>query len=228
MVLARRTGARATKWIRGDDWMVHRGFQYIRGHIRYGLRFRGDSRERDLVIEHLWSDSDHGDDKFSTKSTGGTFVELSADVTQLPMDWSIKGHAIPASTARSTPEAELNELDRGVFEHGLPTLLFWQHLMGRDIPMHAHEDNETACVIVRKGYSRRLAYLMAKKERTSIGSLHEVFHGDLESVDPTATHKLLETTSKAMKADLLTKPLDHADHWRHCEGMGLVVLPDAA
>ena len=78
-------------------------------------------------------------------------------------------------------------------------------------------DNETGVAAIRKGYSRKLAYLK-KHQRISLGALHEVYAENGPNV-------LADEAGIDMIADPMTKPLDVAAHWRHFRRMGLVALP---
>ena len=83
--------------------------------------------------------------------------------------------------------------------------------------MILRSDNETGVTAIRKGYSRKLAYLK-KHQRISLGALHEVYAEAGPNV-------LTDEAGVDMIADPMTKPLDVATHWRHFRAMGLVALP---
>ena len=83
--------------------------------------------------------------------------------------------------------------------------------------MLLRSDNETGVTAIRKGYSRKLAYLK-KHQRISLGALHEVYAEAGPNI-------LTDEKGVNMIADPMTKPLDVATHWRHFRAMGLVALP---
>ncbi len=106
-------------------------------------------------------------------------------------------------------------MDLAVHDIGLPLVLFREALLGHSMPMHFLEDNAAAGSIVEKGYSRKMAYTATKRDRLSIGALHEVFVGDPDELEAPNYHKVLACDSNDMKADVFTKHLDHTKHWKN-------------
>lgn len=157
-------------------------------------------------------------DPACTKSTSGVFFEVRGRNTRLPIDFLAKTQE---ATARSTPEAELYALDYGVHMAGIPLGLQWSALSGTGFALSVMEDNSAVVSTVERGLSRKLSYLTAKKERASIGALHEFFHGDPDYPDTESPNHLLKESSEAQVADALTKPLEVDDHWENCRQLGL-------
>ena len=57
---------------------------------------------------------------------------------------------------RSTPEAQIVAAYHAMRTHGLPCLDMWGELLNRELVLHFHEDNETAIIVLRSGYSQAL------------------------------------------------------------------------
>lgn len=137
---------------------------------------------------------------------------LTAQNTRLSLNWWSR---LQGSTARSTPDAEVTALDDSTFAGGLPLLTFFEYLTGTEIPFDALTDNEGARQVTESGASKRLAY-MKRTQRVSIGALYECYQ------HPTRTIGRIE--SKKNGSDILTKPLDHQDHWTCMLRIGLGTL----
>jgi hypothetical protein len=163
-------------------------------------------------------DADFVNDPASGKSTSGSFFQIVGTRTSLPLDFQAKSQE---ATARSTPEAELYVLDHGVHVMGIPLSLQWSMISGQPFALEVMEDNSTVISAMERGFSRKMAYLPAKKERTSISGLHEFFHGDPDFPDSESPNHLLKESSEAMTADVFTKPLEKEGHWTCCDAIGL-------
>ena len=143
--------------------------------------------------------------------------------TWIPVDWGAKTQGV---TARSTPDAELAALDYATFMSCIPLQLVMEKILKRAVRANGHEDNEPALLAVRKGYSKRLAYL-PKTQRVQISALNEYWTGR-DSEDPTVqpedhVNRLFKVASLKQRADLLTKSLS-PDHHRSAfelAGMGV-------
>ena len=88
-------------------------------------------------------------------------------------------------------------------------------------------DSETSIGVVRRGYSRKLAYLR-KHARLSIAALHEAFFGDAEDLEPcdSRTINRLEHEPGARNdSDVLTKALPAEKHWACAAALGLMASP---
>ena len=157
----------------------------------------------------------------TTKSCNGAFAELSATYTHLPLNSLSKSQE---GTARSTREAELNSMDVAVHDSGLPLSLLREALLDHTMPMIVHEDNAAARIFVQKRYSRKLGYTAAKRGKRSIRALREVFVGDPDDLEAPPYHQLPAGDSADMKADILTKHLDHTKHWKNCRELVLIPI----
>ena len=76
----------------------------------------------------------------------------------------------------------------------------------------------TAVEVMRKGSSRKLAYLK-KHQRIAISALWETYSQE------GTINILLDQPGVGMVADPLTKGLDAATHWRQYRALGLVAIP---
>ena len=88
-------------------------------------------------------------------------------------------------------------------------------LTGRCREATTYTDNETAFTVISTACSRKMAYLK-KHQAISIGFGHD-WHNLPENL-------LVRIGIKEMLADLLTKPLDHEDHWRLVELIGMIFV----
>lgn len=218
----KRIAGRFTKWQRSDDAVLHRLMQYLRGHINYGILIEGDHNDLPKLKANGFADADHFGDPASTKSTNGYAVCMVGPNSKMPQTWGAKSQQ---GCPRNTPEAELISLDYMMHEAALPLSLLWQRLLGRAVAITALEDNTTAIAIVRKGYSRKLGYLLAKADKVAVSSLHELFVKDPDDLDSEALHTLEYLQTKMQVADVFTKPLEYDSHWWCCRELGLVVIP---
>jgi hypothetical protein len=78
-----------------------------------------------------------------------------------------------------------------------------------------------AILIVERGYSRRLGYLIAKRDRVSISSLHETYVGDPDDPEAVAINRVRHIDTKLQKGDIFTKPLETERHWQLSRSIGL-------
>ena len=142
------------------------------------------------------------------------------------LDWASRKQG---GTARNTPDAELTGLDEATHTSGLVQQEIFENLLRRPVRLIAETDNETAVAVVAKGYSRRLCYLR-RTQRISISGLHDIYHGvgdaeEMEPDDARTLNRLYHLSGDLMSADILTKLLEPAPHWRHMDALGYVVVP---
>ena len=99
--------------------------------------------------------------------------------------------------SHSTPESELVAADHTARTFGIPSADLWSLLLSRpSIEVKLHEDNETAIVAMRQGYSNAMRHL----ERThgiSLRSLAEHVNTEL--------FKLLNERAALQRGDIFTK-----------------------
>ena len=89
-------------------------------------------------------------------------------------------------------------------------------LLRRPMRLCATIDAQTGIAAIKKGYSRKMAYLK-KWKRVSISALHDVYVGENPSYEPDdafSINRLLHISGERNGSDLLTKPMPHPRHWQ--------------
>ena len=218
---------RATSWTRMEDYLLWRVMCYLHTFPNLGLQYTYKKGELEGLVISQRCDADLAGDAFDAKSTTGFHSGLKgARKTSIILDWASRKQT---ATARNTPDAELTALDEASHTSGLVIQEIFENLLKRPIRLIAETDNDTAVSVVAKGYSRRLCYLR-RTQRISISALHDLYHGEgddeeLEPSDEKTLNRLLHSSGDAMTADILTKLLEPAPHWRHMDALGYVVVP---
>lgn len=224
-VLYRRLATRFVRWTRKEDYILHRGFQYITKTTNIGLTFTAHVDDLEYLIVNQGSDADHGDDLYDTKSTSGRLVKLKGPRgTNIPIAWFARKQG---ATTRNTAHAELGGLDETTFKFGLPLTGIMETILNRTVRLIAEADATAALGAVRRGYPRKLAYLK-KVQKVSIPALHEVFYGNSPELIPDDAwtyNRLTHRDSERNDADLLTKSFSVERHWALCEMIGLRPVP---
>ena len=121
----------------------------------------------------------------------------------------------------------------------MPIQMFMSKLLGRELPLEVMEDNSASITVAQKGYSPSLRHL-PRTQRTSIGSIHEMFfwseedeeelenlrqwghlmeHKGSEAELPHGKVTLLKVDTKIHKGNFFTKPLTPA---QFREGLALM------
>jgi hypothetical protein len=106
----------------------------------------------------------------------------------------------------------------------MPMTCWFNEVYACEFVLLTESDNQAALAAVKRGYSRKLAYLQYKKsERISISALHEVYYGDDTDFNDLTDdkHILTYVPSVVNNADLGTKPLDHKTHWEILDRIGM-------
>eukprot|EP00972_Heterocapsa_arctica_P058659 8649221-Heterocapsa_arctica.AAC.1 len=101
----------------------------FKGHI-------GDSPE--LLVLSLYSDADFAGDKDTSKSTSGIFIALTGPNSFYPLNATSRKQSC---VSHSTPEAEIVAANAAIRTEGLPALLLWEVVLGREIDIILLEDN---------------------------------------------------------------------------------------
>ena len=98
--------------------------------------------------------------------------------------------------------------------------------MRREVRVVAREDNEACIAAVRKGFSRKMAYL-PRTQKFSLAALNEFYFGDPDIVsDEKMCVNILDGISSAKQlGDPFTKPLPHEKHWDMFSRCGLFPVP---
>ncbi len=102
----------------------------------------------------------------------------------------------------------------------------FEQLAGRVVRIIAREDNDAAIAAVRRGYSRKLAY-MRKRDKISLSALHEVFFGDPSELGEPQSHDvnmLIAQDSDTQRSDIFTKATKPQMFWFLVQLQGMVFL----
>jgi hypothetical protein len=159
--------------------------------------------DADALELHLWPDSDFNGDIMHAKSTGGMFLELAGlGGRGFPLSYGCR--KTPAAPLH-TPEAETVSLATYTRNEALPMQALLSLLLGRPVTLVAHEDNEAAIAIVRKGYSPSLRCL-PRTQRCSLDVVHETYFGLVP--DGCGKCELRFVGSADQKGDIMTKYLE--------------------
>ena len=144
--------------------------RYLKKAPNLGMMFVMHPQDIDSFVISLRTDADHSNDAADARSTSGGIERIrGANGTSCPIGWWARRQGW---TARSTPEAELQSLDDGVFTFALPLTGICEELVQREVRLIAELDASATLGAVAKGYSRKLGY-MKKARRVSISALHE-------------------------------------------------------
>ncbi len=94
---------------------------------------------------------------------------------------------------------------------GIPLLDLLEAILGREVVLKSYEDNDTAILAIKNGYSQRMRHLQ-RIHGVNIRALHERYHGNEETGQP-AIGELIRKDTLEMRADIFTKPFDSVPKW---------------
>ena len=139
------------------------------------------------------------------------FIALEGDTTLVPLNANSKKQGV---VSHSTPESEMVALDVALREEGLPALDLWDTVLRRKTDLRVFEDNTSTMQILRKGKSPALRHL-SRTHRVNLHWLIERFKDDDQI-------HLGYCIASQQCADILTKPFNNPDTWRHvCKLIGI-------
>ena len=191
-----------TKWTRECDLKLYRLMCYIAGsnHIRM-TGWVGDDR-KDLAL-HLFADADFAGCSKTSRSTSGMHLVLLGPNS----NWPIQGQSKKqSSVSHSTPEAEIVAADHAVRSYGVPALELWELILADPkMIIQFHEDNNTACIVLRTGYSGAMGHI-ERNHGVKLRSLAERFKS--------GSFHLFYERSALMAADIYTKAFNDAPAWQ--------------
>ena len=122
-------------------------------------------------------DAELGGDPFTTKASGGFWLELSSPcgTRKWPISFGSKkaGHS-SGSTADSEMWSLIGAHDAALKRDVLPILYQIEVTLRRPVQLICKEDNTACIAAVRRGYSPALRYLQ-RHAQVSLGFCHEVF-----------------------------------------------------
>jgi hypothetical protein len=205
---------------------LHRMFRYIRAHTRLGLLFEGHPGDLNYLIIRMFTDADQAGDVADTKSTSGGDVFIEGPRTKLPIAFMSRKQTV---TELSTGSSEMVAFRDVTYQEAVPLVGLLELMLQRAVRLIGEIDSEAARGAIRRGYSRKLAYLK-KTQRVAISGLHELFHGegaiDLEPDDSMSINRCNHVPGDKNVADLYTKALPAQKHWWCAEAANMVVVTE--
>ena len=169
----------------------------------YHIRMTGwiGNKASELGI-HLFADADFAGCSKTSRSTSGAHLAVIASKSHWPPAGQSKKQGC---VSHSTPEAEIVAADHALRSIGVPALALWSVILERpDATIRFHEDNETAIIVMKQGYSAAMRHL----ERTHgvcLRWLAERFHEPAYVLD--------YERSALMSADVYTKAFSCQAEW---------------
>ena len=154
-------------------------------------------------------DAELGGDPYSTKASGGFWLELSSPCGS--RKWPIcfatrKATHTSGSTADSETWSMIGANDNGL-RKGVITLLHQLEVsLQRPVKLVCKEDNTACITAIQKGYSTALRYLKRHSE-LSLGFTHETFYPDKTQGSPRYWAEITYWDTKLHKGDWMTKEL---------------------
>ena len=189
-----------TKWDANCDKRLYRLMCYI--HSTYQYRMTGWVGDAPAgVSPHLFADADFAGDSKLSRSTSGTHLALLGPNTVYPLAGQCKKQGC---VSHSTPEAEVVAADHALRTYGIPCQDVWDVLLGRDVVVSFHEDNETAIGAMRNGYTPALRHVK-RTHGVCIRWLAERFKGN--------AFDLFYERSALQAADIYTKAFPVPAEW---------------
>ena len=219
-----------SKWDRECDVKLYRLICYINGslHIRM-TGWIGDER-RDSLRPHLFADADFAGCSKTSCSTSGVHLSLLGPNSVWPMAGQSKTQGC---VSHSTPESEIVAADHALRTVGIPALDLWSILLERpDIVITFHEDDETANIAMRQGWSSTMRH-MERTRGLCLRSLAENIRGKrfdlcyqrsaLQSAD--IYTKAFADTVDWVRAQKLVSHLDPKLFWDGCTDSSMSPTP---
>ena len=144
-----------TKWDELCDKKLFRIIKYLNFSKKHRLfGFIGDDLA-DLTLQ-LFTDADFAGSKSDMKSTSGIYFGLSGPNSFYPLSWISKKQT---AMSHSTPEAELVSMALGIRGVGLPAILLWKVILGREPQVELYQDNTATTRIAWTGKAPTLRHI---------------------------------------------------------------------
>jgi len=199
---------------------------YIAHHTGLALSHKLSTADRAGAFLDYSPDAELGGDPFTTKATGGFWLELSSPCGE--RKWPIcfgtrkAGHS-SGSTADSETWSLIGAQDAALKRDVVPILHQIEVCLGRAVKLVGKEDNTACTAAVQRGYSPALRYLQ-RHAQVSLGFCNEVFFPDwTDDAAPKYLSELSYWESAAHKGDWLTKELAPKDFQRAVALAGFVI-----
>jgi tellurite resistance protein len=207
-VLARHTSNPCMRHWRG----AQRIMKYLKGTVDYGIFYKKNNPGATLMG---YADAGYKSDKKTARSQGG-YVFTHGDAA---ISWKSKKQTVVAT---STAHSELIALYEGVREASWlhRVMMFVETSTGltkKVMPIRIYEDNEACIAQVRKGFMKTDA---TKHIDPKYQAWISQENGNVVDVQP--------INSERNTADVFTKALPKAVHWKHMNGLGMMSKVEAA
>ena len=139
------------KWSRNHDRQLARLIAHINSSTHYRLFGVIKDNPQDLHLLCTRMPTTLGKETRSPCQVASWFSKDQA--LNFPLAWLSKRQT-PVS--RPTTEAEVVSLAYSLNQEGLPSLSFWERLLGRPVELVLHENNQTTILVAKKGYPSAL------------------------------------------------------------------------
>jgi hypothetical protein len=208
---------RLHKWRRIDDKRLNQVMSYLATYPDLGVCYVHMAKDEGELFCELWSDTDHGGDLPTAKSTSGAaLLCVGHHGSKALVEWSSK---LQDYVALSSGEAELVGVVHGLRRVGLPGQLILEELMSdRQDGLHLTVciDNSAAETVARTGQTKEMKYLRKTQRISESWAQEQLFASGRKD----RSTKLVGT--KENRADLFTKSLDRDTHWKFVELLGMM------
>ena len=198
-----RLATQVTKWSVEADRRLLRVYAYVSYVTDWTLK--GSLGRDDLSSLRIsaYPDADLCGDIWSTSSTSGFWIELTADSGRtFPIAWGAKRQT---STSTHTCEAETVALATALKQEVIPLQILLSQLLQRPVEATLYEDNEATIKSITKGYSPAMRYL-ARAQRVSLGFIHDVCISDTSKANSEfGSIRIKKIDTELHKGDLFTK-----------------------
>jgi len=193
---------RVSKWTVSCDKALFRLICYINSTLDVVLSgYIGDKQEDLFLLQY--ADADWAGDRADYRSTSGAICYLSGPLSKFPLAARCTKQT---ATSFSTPESDLIAANSALRLMGIPSLDFWEALLGRKVTLEFREDNQTAIVVMKTGRNQTMRHL-PRCHGISLSWLHEVISWE--------TVKLVYQDTGGQCADIFTKVFKTAQTWFH-------------
>ena len=216
-------------WSINEDRRLRRLIQYIWQHLDLCLLHELSPEDKEGAFLDYSPDAELGGDPYSTKASGGFWLELSSPcgTRKWPICYACKKAShTSGSTADSETWSLVGAHDTGLKREVIPILAQIKKSLRRPVKLVCKEDNTACIAAIKRGYSPALRYLKRHAE-LSLGFTTEVFYPEVGN--PSAPKYWSELTyweSKSHKGDWMTKELPPKDFEKAVALAGMVPLRD--
>ena len=160
-----------TKWDQLCDKKLYRIMCYINSSLHLRLLSWVGDQKGDLG-PHLYADADFAGDKDTMRSTSGVFMTVLGPNSSAPLNGMSKKQS---AVSHSTPESEIVAADFAVRTEGLPAIDLWSLLLGRELRVIFHEDNQAMIAVCKSGKNPTMRHL-GRTHKVDVAWLHETFN----------------------------------------------------